>query len=328
VSTADLTSGPTVQPTPHARDLSGIAAAMAARGWTLWHPLAMVALVAAGVYLTWEGWQDIAWLGVYDAESSQVLLVPIITVWLLWIRRFRLASLQPGFSVIGPLLMLLGWAAWEWSYYENVRVASHFAALAIPVGALIAVAGDRLFWKLLPVFGVLLFAIPVPHSIRIQFAGPLQRATAQVTEHFMALGGFDILRRGSVLTLNGTDVGVAEACNGMRSVFALFLVSYLVVFSTNIRPSVRIFALALAPALALVTNIFRLVPTVYLYGYSSAEVAEAFHDYSGWAMYALAFVLMLGALKLVRWILADDPNLPSLTDTPLVVGRRGSSTAG
>ncbi len=285
---------------------SDLLPAMAERGWSIGHLALMATLVAAGVWLTWGGWTDLAWLAMHDPESSQVLLVPLIACWLLFTRRRRLAEVAPGFSVLGPLFIALGWAAWEYSYYNNVRVAGHIAAVAVLVGAIVSVTGGRLLWKLLPVFGVLLFAIPVPHRVRLPISVPLQRLTAQATEHLMQLFNIGVTRTGSVLTINGTDVGVAEACNGMRMVFAVFLVTYLVVFISQIRPWMRILVLAMAPALALVCNVIRMLPTVYLYGFADEAVAKQFHDMSGWVMNGVAFVMLLGVLNLARWVLSDN----------------------
>jgi exosortase len=279
---------------------------MVANGWSHWHVILAAPLLAAGIWLTWGGWKDLAWLAQHDEESSQVLLVPIVGAWLLWAYRHRLAHVRPGFSLIGPLFIGLAWACWEISYYHNIRAAGHVAAVGMALGAILSVTGGRLMWKLLPVFGVLIFAIPVPHRIRSPLSVPLQRLTAQATEHLMQLFDVAVTREGSKLILNGVDVGVAEACNGMRMVFAVFLVTYLAVFITRVHPILRLVVLALAPAIALVFNVIRLIPTVYLYGFSSETVAKQFHDASGWLMNGAAFIVLLGVLNLVRWVMADD----------------------
>ncbi len=293
--------------------LAQIAGAMRRNGWSLGHLAMMIVLAGAAVWLTWDGWADLTWLAWNDAESSQILLVPILGLWLLWYYRRRPAQVSPHFSIVGPAFMLLGWAAWEYSYYNNLRVASHFAAVALPLGAILCVCGSRLLWKLLPVFGVLIFAIPVPHRIRLPLSVPLQRITAQATEHLMQLFNLGVTRAGSVLTINGHDVGVAEACNGMRGVFAVFLVTYLVVFISEVRPVLRIVVLLLAPAVALFCNILRLGPTVYLYGYFDHDIAEQFHDISGWVMNGVAFGLLLGLMALVRWVADDNAPSPRLS---------------
>lgn len=276
--------------------------ALSPRGW---HPglLAAGAVVAAlGIYATWSGWADLVWLAWNDPESSHILLVPVVAAWLFWIRRHRLAGLRPGFSLLGPAFVAAGWGVWEYGYIHSLRVAEHIAAVLVLLGVVVSITGHRVFWRFLPVFGVWLFLIPVPYRIRMPLSIPLQRWTAAITQEVMQTLGVEVTRAGSILTINGIDVGVAEACNGMRLVFGLFLVSYLFAFMLPFRPWVRVAILALAPLLALICNIIRLVPTVWFYGNTPVDVADAFHDLSGWPMIGLGFLILLGLLNLFRWM--------------------------
>jgi exosortase/archaeosortase family protein len=60
--------------------------------------------------------------------------------------------------------------------------------------------------------------------------------------------------------------------------------------------------LAISPAVALIVNVLRLTPTALLYGYSSNEVADTFHDISGWAMLIVAFGMLWLVLATLRWL--------------------------
>jgi len=92
-------------------------------------------------------------------------------------------------------------------------------------------------------------------------------------------------------------------------VFALVLVSYAFAFGTPLRWYVRAIILGLSPISALICNVIRMIPTVWLYGLSDREwfgvagssVAEVFHDVAGWVMLVLAFLLLMGAIKMLRW---------------------------
>jgi len=54
----------------------------------------------------------------------------------------------------------------------------------------------------------------------------------------------------------------------------------------------------------IIANFAYLVPTVWLYGYAqSHSTADKFHDFSGWIMLPLAFLLLLGIVRLLRWAL-------------------------
>ena len=98
------------------------------------------------------------------------------------------------------------------------------------------------------------------------------------------------------------EVEIAEACNGMRMVFALVLVSFTFAFGTPLRWYVRLLVVAASPVSAIFCNLVRLVPTVWLFGYHPS-VANGFHDYSGWLMLPIAFLLLMAIVRLLRWAL-------------------------
>ncbi|HTL30734.1 MAG TPA: archaeosortase/exosortase family protein, partial [Tepidisphaeraceae bacterium] len=94
---------------------------------------------------------------------------------------------------------------------------------------------------------------------------------------------------------------VAEACSGMRMMLTLFLVCYTIAFSIPFRSWVRAIFLIVTPLVAIIANVVRLVPTVWMFGYRSPEAAERFHELSGWIMTGLAFLVLMAFVKLLKW---------------------------
>lgn len=262
-----------------------------------------VLLLAAVIWLTRDAWADIIGIAVSDEEQSHILLVPIVAGWMAWIRRLRLRHLRPSGTLVGPATILIGWAMSYIGFYYAVQSAWHAGAIVMLVGGLITGLGLNTLFKLFPAFAVLVFAVPVPGSIRHMIAGPLQTASAAVTQVILETFGAPIERTGNLLTINGHEVAVAEACNGMRMVLALVLVSYAFAFSIPLRWYARAMVLIMSPLAALGCNVFRLLPTVVLYGYADEGVANSFHDVSGWLMVPLAFCALLGLFALLRWAL-------------------------
>ena len=98
-----------------------------------------------------------------------------------------------------------------------------------------------------------------------------------------------------------TEVAIAEACNGMRMVFTLFLACYVFAFVTPLRGYVRAIILLASPVTAIVCNVIRLVPTIWVFGHTTPERAEVFHDISGWVMLIVAFLGLTSIVRLLRW---------------------------
>lgn len=272
-------------------------------GWSLWHVVGVVVMALAGILATLPAWSDIAFIASKDEEASHIYLVPVVAAWMVWARRARLRHCEPGGALIGPLIVGLGWWASVHGYNNAQQALWHAGAVAVLVGCILSVLGKDVLFRFFPAFAVLVFLIPVPSSLRQAIALPMQHATAVATQALLETCGIPIERSGNMLTINGHNVTVAEACNGMRMVFALVLVSYAFAFSMPLRNSVRVFVLIASPLAAIVCNVIRLIPTVWLYGYSSQSVATKFHDLSGWIMLPVAFFLLLGIIRLLRWAL-------------------------
>jgi exosortase len=259
------------------------------------------ALLAVVVWTTRETWADLITIATRDEEQSHIILVPFIVLWLAWMRRLRLRHLRPGGALFGAAIIGLGWAMSYIGYFHAVQVAWHAGAVVVLVGAVVAGVGVNTLLRLFPAFAVLIFAVPMPGTIRHAISGPLQTSSAQVTQLILESFGLPIERSANLLSLNGHDIAIAEACNGMRMVWALILVSYAFAFSMPLRPYARAIVLIASPLAALFCNIIRLIPTVLLYGYGSTSVADSFHDISGWLMLPIAFALLHGVISVLVW---------------------------
>jgi len=270
-------------------------------GWTLAELVALPVLVAAGLLATRDAWQDIALLATHSEEQSHILLVPPITLWLAWIRRSRLRHHVRTARWVGPAFVALGWALYSGGDFLLAQSAWHLGAVFVVVGCLLSFWGGSALKRLLPAFAVLLFLVPVPGFIRQSVALPLQEITAEATRKVLVILGVDAWRGGSALELGGTTVLIAEACNGLRMVFALVLVSYTFAYTSPIRNPIRILILALSPVTAIACNVIRLVPTVWVHAFVSHEAGERHHDIGGWLMLPIAFLLLLGVFRLLRW---------------------------
>ena len=215
-----------------------------------WSPLRIgIGLILAGLAI-WAGlraWSDILYIAQRDEEASQVWLVLPIFVWLAWTRRAAIVATAPRFSWLGPLLIAGGLGGSLYGFLNLNQAAWHGGAVLALVGAFATVAGRPLVMRMLPALIVLAFWVPVPGMIRQQIAIPLQTASAAASEFVFTLLGLPVDRTGNILIYNGQEVAVAEACNGMRMVFALLLVAYAFAFANPLRPSVRAMVLIFQP---------------------------------------------------------------------------------
>jgi exosortase len=273
------------------------------RGWTDSRLAAALVLVAASVVVTFDAWKDIYRIATRDEESSHVFLVPVVVAWLFWVRRRRLRHFSPGPSFWGPVVVGLGWLIHSAGDTYLIQSCYHAGAVLMAVGCLVTVCGTTLLWEFLPAFVTLAFLVPVPVRVRQQIALPLQSITAQITAELFNLMGAPVTRAGNTLTVNGADIQIAEACNGLRMMFALSLATFAFAFGGPLRSYARVLVLVATPVSAIACNVVRLVPTAWVYGNYPAEVASVVHDVGGWVMLVLSFLVLLGIVRVIRWAL-------------------------
>ncbi len=245
---------------------------------------------------------DIWTIGQGREEQSHILLAPFIAAWLFWLRRSRLRNLRIAPSLAGVGLIVLGCGLSWLGLERDLQIAWHLAPLVAMIGCVVCLTGPRVLVTFGPAIVALLFMMPVPGAIRQLIALPLQAVAAGTTQTLLELMGVQVTRLGHILMINGEQVAVGEACNGMRMVFALWLIVYAFAFSVPLRPGIRGVLLLMSPMTALVSNIIRLIPTTIFYGYGTVEQAHLFHDVSGWVMLPVALFMLVGVLRMIRWI--------------------------
>jgi len=270
-------------------------------GWRESHLLAALVLPLAAGLAMFDAWLEIGRVAMFNEEHSHILLVPVVVAWLVYVRRGRFKQCRPVGRWVGPLLIAASWIVAAYGFQHGVVTFWYLGALLIVVGALIAALGVEIIPRFLPAFGALLFLIPMPARLWHPAAIHLQNITAQITAALLDMAGVAVERSGNLLQINGVDVAIAEACNGLRMVFALMLVSYAFVFGTPLRGYVRILIIALSPLCAIACNVIRLIPTLWLYGYTPIDFADLFHQVSGWFMVAVAYLILLGLVRLLAW---------------------------
>ena len=249
-------------------------------------------IVAAAVAVTFDAWRDIFRVATRDEELSYVLLAPVVIGCLAWSRRGRLRDRRVIHNWIGVLLIAFGWAIYWYGYHFDPAIW-RAGAVVITGAGVVAGIGTDVAWQLSPALVAMVFLIPIDPTGRYHVAGPLEVFTARTTQSVCDLVGMYVQRDGNLLLINGTAVTVAEACNGARMVLALFMVCYFVAFAAPVRWYIRAVLLLSSPMVAIVANVARLVPTIWLFGHAPLQTAERVHTAAGYLMLVLAFLLLM-----------------------------------
>jgi exosortase len=252
-----------------------------------------------------EQWREIFEYATRDEEHSHILLALPAAALLVYVRRLRLRHFRVEGPWLGSLVLLSGLVMREQGLESNRQVLQHAGAVAIALGCVTSVLGKQALLRFVPSVLVLGFLVPVPGVLKQEVAVTLQNWTAHIAQVLLGVMGVETQVSGNTLSINGRVVQVAEACNGMRLVFLMVLITFVFALSLPLLNWVRVLLLAASPLVALVCNVVRTLPTVWLFGrYGGTEhewVFDLFHKYSGWAMCLLAFLVLLVVVRVLRW---------------------------
>jgi len=292
---------------------SGEPAVLATRG-TL---LSAGALLAVFVWTYWTPMQTLVRRWWVDDDYTYGFLVPVFAGIILWVRRGMLKPFTPRGNLWGlPVMALAGLMRWV-SVYCYFALVEPLSLVPLLAGIVLFVGGWRALRWSLPAIALLTFMVPLPGVVADLMSHPLQRAGTIASTYTLQTLGIPAIAQGNVICLSETQMGVVEACSGLRMMMLFFAVCFAAAFLVK-RPAFdRIVIIFSAPPIALLANVARIVLTGVLHETVSAEVADAlFHDLAGWFMMPLAVVLLWGEMAILDRLLIVAPSAPRGAATP------------
>lgn len=185
--------------------------------------------------------------------------------------------------------------------------------LSFPIcvgGVALLLGGRPMLGWLLPSIIVLPFMIPLPDFMASWGNLALQRVATVASTFLLQTFGVPAASFGNVIVLTNTELGVEEACSGLRSTVLFLAVSVGAALLLKGSPERLVAILSAIPA-AIIANIVRIVATGILYQYASSELAEAvFHDFFGFLMLPLAAGMVWFNVNMTRAIFPADEEQP------------------
>lgn len=293
------------------------------------HAVALV-LVAIGFALLYR---DVVFKlvhdwGTDDNYSHGFLIVPI-ALYLAWERRARLAATLPKPSVVGLFLVAASVLVLGAGVLGAELFLTRISMLGVLAGIVLFVYGWQHLRILAFPLAFLVLMIPIPAIIFNRIAFPLQILASRFGELALSIAGVPVLREGNVITLSNTSLEVAEACSGIRSLISLLTLAIVYGYVVERRNWAR-WALAFASIpVAIAANGFRVAGTGIAAHFYGPEAAQGFfHEFSGWLVFVVAFVLLFAVQRAIAWIVPDRAERPASQPAPAVASGAAGDTSG
>lgn len=264
--------------------------------------LAAVAYSYAGIFelLAHTWWTE--------ADYSHGFLVPVFSAYLLWHRRSLLPTGRASGAWWGLVLIAVAGAMRWGSTYFFYPLLAPVSLLPCLLGvALLAggVAAAKWSW---PAILFLIFMIPLPGALAGLLSNPLQTLATNASTWLLQTLGMPAIARGNVILLAKNEIGVVDACSGLRMLMLFTAITVGASFVID-RPLWEKVLISLsAMAIGLVVNILRITVTAFAYEYVGKKLGDLiFHDLAGWLMMPAATLLLMLELFVLSKILVAPP---------------------
>lgn len=232
-----------------------------------------------------------------ESFYSHGFLIPFVSLWLCFRSKNALvqANQSPDYRGLFVLLPAIG------AHMCAVRLDLYSpSGLTLPLvisGLVIYLKGFDVFKILCFPIAYLYFAIPLPLNWIQETSYELKSLAIGLSTGLAGVFGAQIQEKGAYLVFqDGGTLLVGSPCSGLRSLIALFALGILFVaaFSSLNKKGAGLFILLMGP-IAVFSNVLRITFLCLIADSLGAQATKGWvHDLSGYLIYVIALVLMLG----------------------------------
>ena len=243
-------------------------------------------------------WLDQLW---NDPNYGHVYIVPIISGFVIWQRRRRLAAVPIRGSWLGVPLLLAGVAALLVGDIGAENFLMRSSLIVILAGLVLFHFGSAMLRALAFPLGFLLFMVPMPAIFFYAMTSRLQNLAAETGAWGLDLLGVPVLLDGNVIQLSRLTLGVTEACSGIRSLITLVALGVAWAHLMLPRFWMQVVLVVSVLPITIVANAGRIVVTGLVGRSFGVEYAEGFfHFFSGWLVFIVAVLCLLAVHGILR----------------------------
>ena len=304
-------------------------------------PVAALVLWAYPYWFPGQRW-ELTWRN--SSAWGHGYLIPLIAVLIAHYRlkERRPRRIEP--CIWGLVPILAGFVFRIWSRVMKYGYPGEATFLLVVGGVVLLLLGWEMLKALwVP---VLYLGLMIPWNTKYYegVALPLQKLAATAAERFLHLVGMSVARRGNVLELPSGEISVAEACSGLHLLFAFVALGVMMAYIYRRPLWERAVIMASSVPIAVFCNMVRVtlmaiasdhlfferkavltggstwIPAAILRLFSGVTAAEQIADFRqtvlnpesylhqsfGFAMLALAFVIMWGELRLIDMFFVEE----------------------
>jgi exosortase D (VPLPA-CTERM-specific) len=266
----------------------------------LWLFASAVLVVAAAITATF--WDTLTYLSAHweREEYSHGVIVPFISLYLIWQRRHLIAAQRFQGSWAGLALVVAGLLLYFLASLAAITGFDAYSLVMVIAGSVLALVGWRVFKVILVPIVLLLLMVPIPTLFYNNLSAKLQLVSSEIGVAVIRLFGISVFLEGNVIDLGAFKLQVAEACSGLRYLFPLMTLGVIVAYMFKGKMWMRWCIFLSTIPITILMNSFRIgVIGVLVDRYGVAQAQGFLHDFEGWVVFMACFAMLF----LECWVL-------------------------
>ena len=234
-------------------------------------------------------------------EYGHGYFIPLITLWFLWSRKSALIASIGESSWVGPALIAIATIGLILGELSAIFVLIQFGFILTIIGLVLSYGGKSLLKVSYLPIAFLLFAIPLPYFVGAQLSWRLQIISSELGVHILRLLGNSVYLEGNVIDLGVYKLQVVEACSGLRYLYPLLSISFLMAYMYKAALWKRILVFLSAIPITIVMNSVRIAMVGILVNHWGNGMADGFlHYFEGWIVFMICLLILVAEILLLE----------------------------
>lgn len=266
-----------------------------------WAVTLLFGLILVGLY-----YSSLEWLILTDwvkDDYSHCILIPLITAYLLWEKKYILSEYISSPSLWGGIPLFIAICLY-WLGELGGEYFTLYMSLWLCVFSLCILCMGWLKTKVI-IFPVLfsLSMFPFPDIVNNRITLQLKLISTKIGVEFMQLYGMSAYREGNIIDLGFTKLQVVDACSGLRYLFPMIVLSILIAYYYRASFWKRAIIVVSSVPLTILSNSLRIALTGILSEKFGSVVIEGFfHDFEGIVIFLFTLIVLLFEIWLLKTI--------------------------
>ena len=235
-------------------------------------------------------------------EYSHGLLIPVISIYLIWKRKELLLAQKVTPSWWGFGILCLSGLIYFVGITADIDFLLRISLTITLIGITYCVFGWRILKLVFIPILLILFSFPLPPVLQASLTAQLQLLSSQLGVSLIRFCDISVYLEGNIIDLGQFKLQVVEACSGLRYLFPLMSLAFICAYLYQVSFWKRGIVFFSSIPITVLMNSIRIGIIGILVEFQGIEMAQGFiHDFEGWIVFMVCFAILFFEMWLLSW---------------------------